>query len=40
MAKLTSTDIYGSLYVQGVTALDSTLSAKQLTSTIAMEQLL
>ena len=33
MAKLTSTDIYGSLYVQGVTALDSTLSATQLTST-------
>jgi hypothetical protein len=35
MAKLTSTDIYGSLYVQGVTALDSTLSATQFTSTIA-----
>lgn len=35
MAKLTSTDIYGSLYVQGVTALDNTLSAKQFTSTIA-----
>ena len=35
MAKLTSTDIYGSLYVQGATAVDSKLSATQFTSTIA-----
>jgi hypothetical protein len=35
MAKLTSTDIYGSLYIQGATASESTLSATQFTSTIA-----
>jgi hypothetical protein len=35
MAKLTSTDIYGSLYVQGALLSDSTLSATRLISTIA-----
>lgn len=34
MAKLTSTDIYGSLYIQGNALTESTLSATQLISTI------